>query len=167
MPRSCQIPRNHTAKQKPSPSIPAIEFILRQRKGYTQWWAKWLPFTFYLYLRPNRSTTKLYLLNKGIGSRGQLLLPSTFGEVEVEVEGMMFLYIESVKFHPLTSRSTKIDMEGRVFESYRHFTLVHNFAFFGTYFHNMFALFWAGIWCLATDFWVKTNKDCRGCTTRG
>ncbi len=46
---------------------------------------------------------------------------------------MMFLYIESVKFHPSTSISTKIDLEGRAFESYRHFTLVHNFAFF----HNI------------------------------
>ncbi len=49
-----------------------------------------------------------------------MLLPSTLGKVEVE--GTIFLYIESVKFHPLTSRSTKIDVAGSIFENYQPLT---------------------------------------------
>jgi hypothetical protein len=64
---------------------------------------------------------------KKVGSRGKCLLPLTFGKIEVE--GTMFLYIESVKVPPSTSRLTKIDVAGSIFENYRPFTLVHNFAF--------------------------------------
>jgi hypothetical protein len=49
----------------------------------------------YLYLRPSRSTIKLLLLKK-VGSRGQCLLPSTFGKVEVE--GTIFDFGFTKKF---------------------------------------------------------------------
>jgi hypothetical protein len=46
---------------------------------------------------------------------------TTFGEVKVE--GTIFLYIESVKLNPSTSRLTKIDVAGLIFENYQPFPL--------------------------------------------
>ncbi len=44
-----------------------------------------------------------YLFKKKVGLRGRCLLPSTFGKVEVEVEGMTFSQAGSLKIIDLST----------------------------------------------------------------
>jgi len=96
---------------------------------YCQWWANIYLHTFDSDLRflLYRSPTLFTLFFKG-RIEGQRLLPSIF--CKVGVDGSMFFNLDSVKVDSYPSWSTKIDVEGSIFEKKWRplpFTLIFSF----------------------------------------